>query len=109
VKSNALHADIGLVEERIKAGVMKQRAKAMDKHWSRWDDFCVAHNVNPYLMTWEYPVSILQVFCERYRDGHMPPCHRPVKAKTVEDGIRAVGQVHNRLGAQARARTSIGV
>jgi hypothetical protein len=71
----------------------------MDMHWSRWDAFCVAHNVDPYLTTWEDPVPMLQVFGERYRDGRLAPRHKPVKARTVEDGIRAVGQAHARLGA----------
>jgi hypothetical protein len=46
-KANALCADVSLVDERIKAAVTKQRAKAMDKHWSRWDEICVAHNIDP--------------------------------------------------------------
>jgi hypothetical protein len=71
VKANVLHADIGLVDERIKAGVTKQCAKAMDKQWSRWDEFCVAHNVDPYLTTLEDHVPMLQVFGERYRYGRL--------------------------------------
>jgi hypothetical protein len=64
----------------------------MDKHWSRWDAFCLTHDGDPYLSTWEDPVPMLQVFGERYRDGRLPPRHKPIKATTVEDGLRAVGQ-----------------
>jgi hypothetical protein len=42
---------------------------------------------------------MLQVFGERYRDVWLVPFHKPVKARTVEDGLRAVGQAHARLGA----------
>jgi hypothetical protein len=31
-QANALRADLGLVNERIKAGLKKQRSKAMEKH-----------------------------------------------------------------------------
>jgi hypothetical protein len=94
-----LRSNLGLVDERIKAGVTKQRSNAMDKHWSRWDAFCLAHNVDPYLSTWEDPVTMLQVFGERYRDCRLVPRHKPFKYRTVEDGLRAVGQAHARLGA----------
>jgi hypothetical protein len=70
----------------------------MDKHWSRWDEFCVAHNVDPYRKTWKDPVPMLQVFGERYRYGCLTPHHKIIKARTVEDGIRAVVRAHARLG-----------
>jgi hypothetical protein len=55
----------------------------MDNHWTRWDAFCVAHNIDPYLKTWADPVPILQVFGEQYRDGRLAPLKNPVKARTV--------------------------
>jgi hypothetical protein len=98
-QANSLRADLRLVDERIKAGVTTQRSKAMDKHWDRWEEFCLAHPVDPHLSTWDDPVPMLQVFGERYRDGRLPPPNNPVKARTVEDSIRAVGQAFARLGA----------
>jgi hypothetical protein len=90
-QANVLRADLSLVDERIKAGVTTQRSKAIDKHWDRWEEFCLAHHVDPYLSTWDDPVPMLQVFGERYRDGRLAPRNNPVKARAVEDGIRAVG------------------
>jgi hypothetical protein len=40
-------SDLSLVHERIKDGVTTQRSNVMDKYWSRWDAFCLAHNVDP--------------------------------------------------------------
>jgi hypothetical protein len=34
-QANALRADLGLVDKRIKSGATKKLSKAMDKHWSR--------------------------------------------------------------------------
>jgi hypothetical protein len=80
----------------------------MDNHWTRWDAFCMAHNIDPYLKTWADPVPILQVFGERYRDGRLAPLKNPVKARTVEDALRAVGQAHARLGAPDPRRDTFG-
>jgi hypothetical protein len=66
---------------------------ALSKNTSK-QKFCVAHNVDPYITTWENPVPMLQVFGEIYRDGCMVPHNKPIKARTVGDGIRSVGQAH---------------
>jgi hypothetical protein len=76
-----MRADLGLVDERIKVGITTQRSKAMDKHWGRWEEFCLAHHVDPHLSTWDDPVPMLQVFGERYRDGRLLPRNNPVKAR----------------------------
>jgi hypothetical protein len=51
---------------------------------------------------------MLQVFGEGYRDGRLAPRHNPVKARTVEDGLRAVGQAHARLGGPDPRKDSHG-
>jgi hypothetical protein len=98
-KADALRADIGIVDERIRSGVTAKRANVMDKHWGCWEQLCLDHNVDPYLQAWEDPVPIIQVFGERYRDSRLAPLHKTIKSRTVEDAIRAVGQAHARLGA----------
>jgi hypothetical protein len=107
-QSNALRIDLGIVEESIKQGVTAKRAKAMDKHLSHWYAFCVAHNVDPFLKTWADPVPILQVFGEIYQDGRLAPRKKTVRARTVEDGLRAFGQVHARLGGPDPRKDSHG-
>jgi hypothetical protein len=107
-QANALRVDLGVVDERIKSSVTAQRSKAMDNHWTHWDAFCVAHNIEPYLRTWTDPVPILQVFGERYRDGRLAPLKNPVKARTVEDALRAVGQAHARLGGPDPRKDNFG-
>jgi hypothetical protein len=103
-----MRIDLGIVDERIKSGVTAQRSKAMDNHWTRWDAFCVAHNIDPYLQTWTDPVPILQVFGERYRNGRLTPLKHSVKALTVEDALRVVGQAHARLGGPDPRKDNFG-
>jgi hypothetical protein len=38
-KANVLRADLRLVDEKIRARVTLQHAKAQDKHWQRWEQF----------------------------------------------------------------------
>jgi hypothetical protein len=96
-KANALHADLVVVDKRIRSGVTSKRANAMDKLWGHWEQFCLEHNVDPYLQTWDDPVPIIQVFGERYRDGRLTPLYNVVKSHTVEDTLHALGQAHTRF------------
>jgi hypothetical protein len=97
--ADVLRADLRTVDEKIKAGVTLQRSKAQDKHWERWDDFCLESGIDPFLRTWDDPVPILQVFGQRYRDGRIAPRHNAVRARTVEDALRAIGQAFARVGS----------
>jgi hypothetical protein len=63
-KSNAMGTDLCTVDERIRSGVVNQRANAMDNNCSRWGAFFFEHDIDPYLRRWEDPVPILQVFGE---------------------------------------------
>jgi hypothetical protein len=91
-QANVLRADLGTVDDKIKAGVTLQRSKAQDKHWERWDEFCLENGIDPFLRSWDDPVPILQVFGQRYRDGCISHRHNAMRARTVEDALRAIGQ-----------------
>jgi hypothetical protein len=97
-KANVLRTDLRIVDEKIRAGFTLQRAKAQDKHWERWDQFCLDNDIDPFLRCWEDPVLILQVFVHRYRDGRLAPHKKPVRARTVEDALCAIGQAFARAG-----------
>jgi hypothetical protein len=77
----------------------------MDKHWGRWEQFCLDNNVDPYLQTWDDPVPIIQVFGERYRNG-LAPKQNSVKPRTVEDALRAVPGARPTGGALTHAKTT---
>jgi hypothetical protein len=98
-KAAKFRADLRLVQEKNRAGVTAQRSKAQDKHWERWDAFCIDLGIDPFLRTWSDPIPILQVFGQQYRDGRIAPSGKCVRSRTVEDALRAVGQTFARLGA----------
>jgi hypothetical protein len=98
-QANVLRADLRTVDENIKAVVTRQRSKAQDKHWERWDEFCLGNGIDPFIRAWEDPVPILQIFGQRYRDGRIALRKNAVRARTVEDALRVVGQAFVRSGS----------
>ena len=61
-------------------------------------DFCAAHSVDPDDTTTNL-VPHLQVFARRIRDGRLSSSRRAVRADTVANALRNVGQTHARLGS----------
>jgi hypothetical protein len=52
------------------------------------------------------PVPFLQVFATRYRSGEIAPSSRPIRAGTVDDALRAVGQGFACMGANIYEKTT---
>jgi hypothetical protein len=98
-QGNRLRADLRLVEENNKAGVAAQQSKAQDKHWERWDVFCIKNRIDLFLRAWSDPIPVLQVFGQRYRDGRIVPIKKYVRSRTVEDALWEIGQTFARMGA----------
>jgi len=98
-KIDEFGADLSAVQEAIRTGITSKCANALDSRWERWDEFCSEHGLDPFLRQHTDPVPILQVFGQRHRDGRNTPRGKPVKARTVEDALRAVGQKFASVGA----------
>jgi hypothetical protein len=93
-----VRADLGLLRAAFDAGVVPTRARSQDSYWAIWTDFSLAIGADPTLVDVDDPVLLLQLFAQRYRDGRIAPRHNPVKSRTVEDALRAVGQGFARVG-----------
>ena len=100
--------DLGIVQEAVRAGVVPGTARAADKHWERWCDFCEETSVDPWLYEIDDPVPILQVYGARYRDGRVAPRCKPVRAGTVSDALRAIGQAFASVGTKDPRKDSLG-
>ncbi|KAI2489281.1 hypothetical protein MHU86_25315 [Fragilaria crotonensis] len=76
-----------------------QRSANAATAWDLWTSFCGSLRIQPrQLGTWD-PVTLLQLYAQRYRDGSIAPGRRPVRARTVEDAVRTVGQAYTRMGS----------
>ena len=98
--AHAFRADLSAVAATSRAAIGAQRAKSQDNTWSIWCDFCAEHHVDPLLQAVTDPIPYLQVFAQRYRDGRLAKNGQPVRARTVEDALRAVGQTMASMGAK---------
>ena len=94
-----IRADLSLLRAAFDAGVVPSRARSQDSSWAIWTNFCRALGTDPTLADVDDPVLLLQLFAQRYRDGRIAPRQNPVRSRTVEDALRAVGQGFARVGA----------
>jgi hypothetical protein len=67
--------------------------------WTVWQQFCQALQLDDFLSTIADPVPFLQTFARRYRDGRISLRGQPVRARTAEEAIRAVGRTFVELGS----------
>ena len=67
--------------------------------WDVWSDFCAQMGFNALLHQYEDPIPILQVFARLLRTGTLAPSKKPIRKRTVESYLRAIGQTHTALGA----------
>jgi hypothetical protein len=91
--------DLRAAQTTARAGIVSSRATSNDKTWQRWSTFCRNLFVDPWLSDVSDPIILLQVFAQRYRTGEIAPSGRPVRSRTVEGALRAVGQAFTSVGA----------
>jgi hypothetical protein len=92
-------ADLLLVADATRAGVVPSRARAADKSWEKWTEFCISLHQDPQLSDIDDPVILIQVFAQRIRDGRSAKGGKPVRSGTVDDTVRDVGQAFAFMGA----------
>jgi hypothetical protein len=100
--------DLGLAQLASRHGVVSSRANSTDNTWRLWTKFCAALVVDPLLQSNVTDPVHLQVFAHRYRTGEIAPRGQPVKSRTVEGAIRAVGQTLAGMGAADPRLTTAG-
>lgn len=97
---NALRVDLSLVQEATRNGVVPSRARAADRSWDLWTEFCLSLHQDTLLADVpESAVILLQIFAQRIRDGRLSKSRHPVRAGTVDDTVRQVGQAFAFMGA----------
>jgi hypothetical protein len=90
--------ELRLIKEVTAAGIAAKRQYSANTSWNVWVHFCQDLHCDPYLSSLDDPIPLLQLFAHRYRTGALAPSGSPVKSRTVEDALRAVGQTFSTLG-----------
>ena len=93
-----LGTDWSAIQTATRARVSHQRTTAGSAAWSRWCTFCAGLSVDPYHLPSD-AIPLLQVFAQRLRNGTLAARGLPVRSRTVEDTVRAVGQAYASMGA----------
>ena len=84
------------------------RTAAQDAAWRLWTTFCQGIHVDPVLPSVRDRLPFLLLFAQRYRTGQLSPRGLPVRSRTVEDAVQAVGQAFTGLGAADPRLTTAG-
>lgn len=91
-------ADLRAAEAATRTGVTSQYQHKKDRHFQMWADFCHDLHVDPYLRECQDPITLLQVYAVRVRDGRLAPSGNPVQSSTVATAVRSVGQACALMG-----------
>jgi hypothetical protein len=108
---DAFRRDLRLATQAVHARVVPDRLAAQGRHWKLWVSFCRQHGLDPTLQNASPDfdaVPYLQVFAQRYRSGDIAPSCRPVRARTVEDAVRAIAQALAAVGSPDPRLNSFG-
>lgn len=79
--------------------VSRQCNATADATWRLWETFWATLQFDAHHLRDCDTMSLLHLFAQRYRTGTIAPGRHPVRSRTLEDAIRAVGQTYARLGA----------
>jgi hypothetical protein len=90
--------ELSAIKETIAFGLSAGRSTSNSTTWSIWSEFCHSLAQDPFLSDISDPIPLLQIFAARYRVGTVAPSSAQVKARTVENALRAVGQTFASLG-----------
>jgi thiol-disulfide isomerase/thioredoxin len=107
-EATELRGDLDAMPHDIAHGVCPSRVVSAQNTWKIWCHFCDSINVDPGLSQFQDPFPVLYAFARRWRDGRLAPRGKPVRARTAEDAVRAVGQAFSQLGAPDPCLTNLG-
>jgi hypothetical protein len=96
---DAFLRDLRNAQAAAQAGIVSSQATSNGNSWKIWADFCHDLLVDLWLTGTTGPILLLQVFAKRYRKGQLAPRGKPVKSRTVEGALRAVGQAFTSVWA----------
>ena len=99
-KAHAFRADLRAASETSRNATSAKRAISHDNTWDIWLDYCNEHNTDSLLAAVPDPIPFFIVFAQRYRDGRLAKDGEPVRSRTVEEALRAVGQTMASMGAK---------
>jgi hypothetical protein len=90
----ALDHDESLVDAALQSGLSHSRRTSASTYWRIWSNFCLQHQLEPYMPQGPNAVYWLEIFAVRVRTGQLSASNLPVRADTVADALAHVGTAH---------------
>ena len=84
--------------EDIAEGLSEGRDASADGYWAKWANFCQQVALDPLLVGYKDPVSILNTFAQDYRTEDIAQTSSPVQSRPVKDVVWPIGQALVALG-----------
>ena len=100
IQADRLRRDFCTAQATVQKGVSLGRATNTNTAWGIWLSFTAELGISPLLEAFEDKVSVLQIFAERIRTGELAPNGCPIRARSVEDYVRFIGQTFLHMGAK---------
>ena len=82
----------------IEASGSRSKMAARSRTWEQWVQFCHDEGLDPLLADFDDPLAAFLVFAVRYRSGEASKSGNTVRAGTVDDALRDVGQTMADMG-----------
>ena len=87
------------VRKAVTAGISTGYENSISSQWSVWLGFCAGIGLDPHFENVSDPIPFLQIFAHRVRTGDIATQGSPIRKRSVEQYIRAVGQGNTSVGA----------
>ena len=96
------------VTQNIDERLSSSQSATANGPWKKWSEFCPDVDLNPLLVLYRGPVSILDTFVRQYRTGALAPSICQVQSRRVEDSVRSIVQGLAAMGGPDSRLTSQG-
>ena len=98
IHNNCFRRDFGIAQQTVLQGISPGRATHTATAWDKWIEFTSDLGLDPFLQAWPDKIPFLQVFAQRVHTGELSASGNPLRARSVEDYVRMVGQTFLHLG-----------
>ena len=99
VKQHCFSRDFSTAQQTVLQGISPGRATSTATAWDKWIEFTTDLGLDPFLQAFNDKIPFLQVFAARVHSGELAASGNPIRARSAEDYVRAVGQTFLHVGA----------
>jgi hypothetical protein len=98
IQSDCFRRDFGIAQQTVLQGISPGQATHTATAWDKWIEFTSDLGLDPFLQAWPDKIPFLQVFAQQVRTGELSASGNPLRARSVEDYVRMVGQMYLHVG-----------